>query len=543
MKTPLTASFTPMRTNLVQRKCASSQRKLAGGQCGECSTKGQSLLPRVTNQTEPSEVPPIVYDVLRSPGQPLQPGTRAFMEARLGHDFSQVRVHTDSLAGESARAVNALAYTVGRDVVFASGEYAPARAEGQRLLAHELAHVTQQHMAGTAVPDTESEAGDAHEVAADRAAAEVIGGPMLGSPYAGRPPALQRQTPGQRAISLNLPPSFALQQSQGELVIESFLNRMWYAQSKQEKPFQITPVVAEGLSIIFPQGVPMSIRIVPIFSSVASVMSQLKGKIPPTIDPKAVRRLDALPRQEKPLSETGGDRVSGEPAKPKFGPEGAEVGPPKQPEAAKGASEAMKEALEAAFEEFRKTKLGKQLEQSGKSYVFSKEGIPLWIIVTGVGLAFVAAHDPKLPSPNFALDKDIKIGFDVKGRGSDLPPLLRALVHHRPDTSPPADKSEVKVGVSITATNEAIAELAKAVGHFFAEAATWIAKGVVKAGTVIGKAANKIKWELLGLAGGAALGALIGGLAGGGLGAAIGVAVGAAIGLGAGLIKHLKHSP
>jgi hypothetical protein len=66
------------------------------------------------------------------------------MEPRFGHDFSGVRVHTDRKAAESARAVNAEAYTVGRDVVFGAGRYAPGTGEGHRLIAHELAHVLQR---------------------------------------------------------------------------------------------------------------------------------------------------------------------------------------------------------------------------------------------------------------------------------------------------------------------------------------------------------------------------------------------------------------
>jgi hypothetical protein len=66
------------------------------------------------------------------------------MEARFGHDFGQVRVHTDAKAAESARAVNALAFTVGRNVVFGTGQYAPKTSAGQRLIAHELTHVGQQ---------------------------------------------------------------------------------------------------------------------------------------------------------------------------------------------------------------------------------------------------------------------------------------------------------------------------------------------------------------------------------------------------------------
>ncbi|GAC1342995.1 MAG: hypothetical protein NVSMB27_02470 [Ktedonobacteraceae bacterium] len=89
-------------------------------------------------------VPPVVYDVLNSPGHPLDAGTRAFMGPRFEHDFSQVRVHTDTRAAESARAVNALAYTVGRDIVFGMGQYAPTSMIGKKLLAHELTHVVQQ---------------------------------------------------------------------------------------------------------------------------------------------------------------------------------------------------------------------------------------------------------------------------------------------------------------------------------------------------------------------------------------------------------------
>lgn len=80
---------------------------------------------------------------LQAPGQAIDPHTRAFMESRFGHDFSDVRVHTGTAAAASASGLNARAYTVGRDVVFASGEYAPT-AKGGPLLAHELAHVVQQ---------------------------------------------------------------------------------------------------------------------------------------------------------------------------------------------------------------------------------------------------------------------------------------------------------------------------------------------------------------------------------------------------------------
>lgn len=81
---------------------------------------------------------------LRGGGQPLDPLTRTFIEPRLGYDFSQVRVHTDSRAAETAQALNARAFTVGRDIVFSAGQYVPEASAGKRLLVHELTHVMQQ---------------------------------------------------------------------------------------------------------------------------------------------------------------------------------------------------------------------------------------------------------------------------------------------------------------------------------------------------------------------------------------------------------------
>ncbi|HEY4989380.1 MAG TPA: DUF4157 domain-containing protein, partial [Opitutaceae bacterium] len=92
----------------------------------------------------PTAAPPGVHEVLRAPGQPLDAATRAFMEPRFGHDFSRVRVHSGAAAESSARDVNALAYTVGHDIVFGAGQFAPRTHAGKGLLAHELAHVVQQ---------------------------------------------------------------------------------------------------------------------------------------------------------------------------------------------------------------------------------------------------------------------------------------------------------------------------------------------------------------------------------------------------------------
>jgi outer membrane protein OmpA-like peptidoglycan-associated protein len=87
----------------------------------------------------------------RDGGQPLAESARAFFEPRFGRDFSNVRVHTDAQAAESAQQMQALAYTMGRDIVFGKGQYAPETTEGRWLLAHELVHTVQQGQADHSV--------------------------------------------------------------------------------------------------------------------------------------------------------------------------------------------------------------------------------------------------------------------------------------------------------------------------------------------------------------------------------------------------------
>ena len=127
---------------LLQRKCACGGTPGPTGECDECRRK--RLNRRTDNLATPGTAPAIVHDVLSSPGRPLDRATRGRMEERFGHDFSEVRIHADATAGKSARAVNARAYTVGSNVVFAPGEYAAGTAAGRSLLSHELTHVIQQ---------------------------------------------------------------------------------------------------------------------------------------------------------------------------------------------------------------------------------------------------------------------------------------------------------------------------------------------------------------------------------------------------------------
>jgi Domain of unknown function (DUF4157) len=119
-------------------------------------------------------VPSGVLRGVRSAGASLAAGIRGDMESRLGHDFSQVRVHTESPAARSADAIGALAYTVGHDIVFAPGAYAPYNAEGKRLLIHELTHVVQQ--SGAAPPGTAPAIHISQDAAAEREAGSVADG-------------------------------------------------------------------------------------------------------------------------------------------------------------------------------------------------------------------------------------------------------------------------------------------------------------------------------------------------------------------------------
>ena len=152
------------------------------------------------NQTSHSNsfAPPVVGEVLHSPGQPLGDATREFMEPRFSHDFSHIRVHTDANAAESARNLNALAYTVGRDVVFAGERFAPQTPAGRELLAHELAHTIQQGANSNAMqtPLTIDDPESLAEKEADDTAERVIAGAPAKKNLTSSQHAIQRQTPG-----------------------------------------------------------------------------------------------------------------------------------------------------------------------------------------------------------------------------------------------------------------------------------------------------------------------------------------------------------
>jgi hypothetical protein len=170
-------------SGLLQRKCDCGNSTTAGGECAECGKQGlqrklsigatddplELEADRVADQVMAAPVHPVVNDtplriqrfsghsngqleltppsvdqVIGSPGLPMEPVLRQDMEQRFGHDFSRVRVHSGAAAEQSARTMKAHAYTVGRNIVFGSGQFASGTLEGRRLIAHELTHVLQQ---------------------------------------------------------------------------------------------------------------------------------------------------------------------------------------------------------------------------------------------------------------------------------------------------------------------------------------------------------------------------------------------------------------
>ena len=136
----------------VQRACACDagcskcQSENRGNENERTQTKhlGASASGQIT-------APPIVHEALASQGRPLDASTRAFFEPRLGHDLSQVRVHSGEAAEQSAQELKAHAYTVGHHIVFGDGQFTPETREGRQLLAHELTHVAQQRGGNAAI--------------------------------------------------------------------------------------------------------------------------------------------------------------------------------------------------------------------------------------------------------------------------------------------------------------------------------------------------------------------------------------------------------
>ncbi len=134
----------------VQRMCAEcedeandAEKTTVQRKCGPCAAEEEQEVQRKEDGGAPAAATSEVSN-LRGGGQPLAPAVRAFFEPRFGRDLSAVRVHAGAEAASAARSIHALAYTVGTDIVFGSGQYAPSGEEGRQLLAHELTHTIQQ---------------------------------------------------------------------------------------------------------------------------------------------------------------------------------------------------------------------------------------------------------------------------------------------------------------------------------------------------------------------------------------------------------------
>lgn len=214
-----TTVFLPPHRGILQRKCACGKHKVTGGECVECVKNKSGLqrklsigasndlreqeADRVADQvmtapghspvsttplriqryagqaTEGVETAPASVDrVLVGSGRPLEPALRQDMEQRFGQDFSRVRVHSGTTAEQSAKDVNANAYTVAQNVVFGAGRFAPGSHEGRWLLAHELAHTIQQRGVDAGVqrfsPDWLTAEDDSLEHEANHAAQKVV---------------------------------------------------------------------------------------------------------------------------------------------------------------------------------------------------------------------------------------------------------------------------------------------------------------------------------------------------------------------------------
>ncbi len=177
-------------------------------------------------------------------GVPLDTASRSFFEPRFGHDFSSVRVYANDAAAESAASIDAQAYTVGHDVVFGAGHWSPDTTAGRRLLAHELAHVTQQSKSSTGAPSTSS------EPEADVTAATVARGGRVTSKLS---PAA---TGVQRAVTTWTPPVRA--DKAGTSTVDS---RTWEVPISPSPP----PAPFDKFSIFVPAGTPPETNNVHVF--------------------------------------------------------------------------------------------------------------------------------------------------------------------------------------------------------------------------------------------------------------------------------------
>lgn len=183
-----------------------------------------------------------VHDVVSSAGRPLDPDVRVDMEARMGHDFSDVRVHDDSAAAASASAVNAHAYTVGSNIVFQRDQYDPSSTAGRTTLAHELTHVVQQRSGpvdGTSAPGgiKVSDPSDRFEREAAANADQVMSAAAPVQALSPSGPAVQRQEEEEESVQGTFVQRHAGHAGEEEPVQGLFVQRQDEA-PEEEEPVQ-----------------------------------------------------------------------------------------------------------------------------------------------------------------------------------------------------------------------------------------------------------------------------------------------------------------
>jgi len=192
-----------------------------------------------------------VHDVISSGGRPLESDVRTDMESRMGHDFSDVRVHDDSAAAASASAVNAHAYTVGSNIVFQRDTYDPGSSEGRTTLAHELTHVVQQRSGpvdGTSAPGgiKVSDPSDRFEQEAAANADRVMSAPAPVQTLSASGPAVQREAEEEDAVQGLFVQRHAGHDHDEEPVQGLFVQREGEAPEEEEEPVQGLFVQREG---------------------------------------------------------------------------------------------------------------------------------------------------------------------------------------------------------------------------------------------------------------------------------------------------------
>lgn len=259
-----------------RRTCACGGAVHSGGECEACRARGRGEAPAAWHRG--AVVPASAAGVLGSAGRPLDPAVRSRMEAHFGHDFSRVRVHTGAGASVAARQLGARAFTVSDQVAFGSGEYRPGTPGGDRLLAHELAHVVQQGRGrggaggGRLAVGGGAAGGGAREnlERGGRVAARALEAGHPAPPQPSSPPALLRDGPA-------APPGAASEASRAELTCDlrtlcrlrfaapdvvspDRVRRAWGACRPGQRPAAVDPcLLPDPASLVPPAPAPASL--------------------------------------------------------------------------------------------------------------------------------------------------------------------------------------------------------------------------------------------------------------------------------------------